>query len=147
LAKPVGATTPVEHRSVGRRPTLEIPSLDDALESLPLGLGNDVDHLDFLEMVDGENASTLKFVIIRKANLLSHLLGFNACLGGMPLGAFVGLVGRLSLRVEPYLDCRIAILVGCLYLQDGAGARLDYGNGDKVVVAIVHLGHPKLLSY
>ena len=61
--------------------------------------------------------------------------------------AHLGLVDELlTHRLERHLDGFIAVMLGRLLLDDGAGAREHYGDGDHGAVLAEHLGHAHLGS-
>ena len=146
LTKAVGSAPSMKHGTVGSRATGKVPSLYDTLKSFSLGLGDDIHHFDILKVIDRQNISAFEIVFALKPDFLSNLLNLYASLRGMSLGAFVYFVGRLPLGIVPDLNGRITICLQSLYLHNGAGACFNNRNGDKVVVAIVNLGHPKLFS-
>ena len=146
LTKAVGSAPSMKHGTVGCRATRKVPSLYDTLKSFSLGLGDDIHHFDVLKVIDRQNISAFEIVFALKPDFLSNLLNLYASLRGMSLGAFVYFVGRLPLGIVPDLNGRITICLQSLYLHNGAGACFNNRNGDKVVVAIVNLGHPKLFS-
>src|SRR5262249_23882654 len=54
--------------------------------------------------------------------------------------------GRVLSRLilESELDSRVAILVFCADLEDGAGAKLQDGHGGGLPLFVIHLRHPNL---
>jgi len=146
LTKTIRSASTMKHGSMGCRSTGKVPSLDYPLKTFSLCLGNDIDHLHILEVINRQYVSSLKIVAVGKPDFLSNLLNVNPGLGRVTLGAIINFVWRLPLGIVSYLNGRITIGLHGLDLQDGAGACFDNSNRDKVVVSIVHLGHPKLLS-
>ena len=147
LAETIGASSTMKHGSVRGRTTCEVPTLDDTLESTPFGLGDDVDHFDVFEMVNGKGIPALKLMLVGKTYFLSDLLSVNPCLGCMSLSALVCLVGRFPLGIISYLDGRITVFIESLDLKDGTRACLYYSDWNKIIVTIVYLGHPKFFTY
>jgi hypothetical protein len=119
-------------------------TLHDTGEALALGRARRVDALAGLEglgrdllaelVVGGVGRAELDEVTARRdagllevaAHRLVHLAGVDRTEGDLDRGVAVGLVGT--------------------HLRHDAGAGLDHGHGDELVVCVPHLGHAELLA-
>lgn len=130
--------------AVGHGAAGEVPALDGALEALALGGAGDVDGLDVGEISDGDDVAALVLLAVLDANLAEEAHRLDAGLGEVARHRLVHVLG--SDVSEADLDGVVAVGRLRLHLRDGAGAGLDDGDGDDVVVLIPHLRHTELAA-
>ena len=120
-------------------------TLHHALEALAF---RDADHVDDLAFLEDRIARDHVARLHVGGSLEAHFTEVGVRLdAGLLEMAERGLrQALLLLFAEGELHRVVTVLVGGLHLHDRAGTRLDDGDGDKRVVAVINLGHAQLGS-
>ena len=120
------------------------PALDDALIAVTLAGAGHVHKVALFEGVSLDDVADVQFGGVIQVELTQVLLGGHASLVQV---AHFGL-GQLPLGnvLIAQLNSLIAFLIGSFLLDDGAGTRLDDGDGDDLAVFVEDLRHANLLA-
>ena len=120
------------------------PALDDALIAMTLAGAGHVHKVTLFEGVSLNDVADVQLGGVIQVELTQVLLGGHASLVQV---AHFGL-GQLPLGnvLIAQLNSLIAFLIGSFLLDDGAGTRLDDGDGDDLAVFVEDLRHANLLA-
>ena len=130
--------------AVRHGPTVEVPTLDGALEALALGGTGDVDSLDLSEVGHGDLVAGAVLAGVLDANLAQVAHRLDALGGKVASERLVDVLGLDVAKAD--LDGLVAVGSLGLDLRHRAGACLNDGDGHDVVVLIPHLSHPDLAA-
>ena len=121
-----------------------VPALHNALVAVTLGGTGHVNEVALFERVGLDDVADVQLSGILQIELAQVLLGSHARLVQV---AHLGL-GQLALGdiLEAQLHSGVAFLLGSLLLDDGAGARLDHGDGNDLAVFVEDLRHTDFLA-
>ena len=124
--------------------TAGVPALHNALVAVTLGGAGHVNKVALVERVGLNDVADVQLGGVLQVELAQVLLGSHARLVQV---AHLGL-GQLALGdiLEAQLHSGVAFLLGSLLLDDGAGARLDNGDGDDLAVFVEDLRHTDFLA-
>ena len=111
---------------------------------MALAGAGDIHEVAFLKGVGLHDVAHVQLGGILQIELAQVLLGGDA---GLVQVAHLGL-GQLALGdiLVAQLDGGVAFLLGSLFLDDSAGARLDHGDGDHLAVFVEDLRHTDFLA-
>jgi hypothetical protein len=118
--------------------------LHDALETFALGASDHVNQIASSELTYVEVDSAIEAGAVWKPELANELLGLGVSLlevAEQRLGHALFL-----LRIEAYLDRRVAVVVLGLYLLSSVATGFDDGNGRGFSLLVIDAGHANLLA-
>ena len=125
--------------AVAHGSTAGVPALHNALIAVALAGAGDVHEVALFEGVSLHDVADVQLSRVVQVKLAQVLLGGDA---GLVQVAHLGL-GQLALGdiLVAQLHSGVAFLLGSLLLDDGAGTRLDHGDGDHLAVFVEDLRH------